>query len=442
MRRYLAIDLGAESGRVILGTIDDDNLVLEELHRFPNTPVRLPDGFYWDVLRLWHEVKQGLSVAGRGRKLTIDGVGVCTWGVDFALLTRDGSLAANPRHYRDARNNGMVERTTAIVSRERIYEETGVQFMQINSLCQLHAAKLANDPGLAIANKLLFMPDLFAYWLSGVAKAEQTIASTSQFYNPRTGTWATEIIHAFGLPAHILPEIVPAGTLLGTLRPELAIETGLSAETRIYATAGHDTAAAVAAVPATRDKPWCYISSGTWSLMGVELDAPVVNEQALAHNFTNEVGAGGKIRFLKNIMGLWPLQECRRQWQAEGLNLSYTELAAQAAAEPEFPAIIDIDQFLEPGDMPRRIAAAANPAPKTPAQYTRLILQSLAKRYNDVLQSLESLTNQRIEVIHIVGGGSQNILLNKLVAETTKREVIAGPAEATAEGNIRTIHRS
>jgi rhamnulokinase len=439
MKHYLAFDLGAESGRAMLGTIADGRLALEELHRFLNTPVRLPTGLYWDTFRLWHEIQQGMRMAARERRLRLAGVGVDTWGVDFALLGEDGALVDNPRHYRDSRNNGMVEKLCAAIPREEIFAHTGIQFMQLNSLCQLYAMKLAGSPALEIAATLLFMPDLFNYWLTGVKKAEVTIASTSQFYNPAAQRWATELFERLELPARILPEIVGAGTLLGPLRPEVAEETGLAAETSVFATACHDTASAVAAVPADGDD-WCYISSGTWSLMGVELDAPLINEAVLAYNLTNEVGAAGKIRLLKNIAGLWLLQECRRAWAQQGREYSYAELAELAGRAPAFRAVIQPDAFIEPGRLPERIAdycrQTGQAAPEQPGEMSRVILESLALRYRQVLEGIEALLGRRIRVIHIVGGGSQNRVLNQFVADSTGREVIAGPAEATAAGNV------
>lgn len=439
MKRYLAIDLGAESGRAMLGTIADGKLSLEELHRFDNTPVRIPTGLYWDTLRLWHEIQQGLAVAGRGRQLLLDGIGVDTWGVDFALLDEAGALADNPRHYRDARNNGALERLFEAAPREEVFRQTGIQFLQINTLCQLHSAARANSAALGIARRLLFMPDLFSYWLTGVARAEVTIASTSQFYNPAKKCWATELLERLGLPTEILPEIVPSGTRLGTLRPDVAEATGLDAETEVYATASHDTASAVAAVPA-EGADWCYISSGTWSLMGVELDRPVISEESLAQNLTNEVGAAGKIRLLKNIAGMWLLQECRRAWAAEGSEYGYGELAEMAAAARPFTAVIQPDAFLEPGKMPERITdycrGTGQVPPSGPGEMCRTILESLALRYRQVLEGLEGVLGRRIEAIHIVGGGSRNAVLNQLVANATSRRVVAGPAEATAAGNV------
>lgn len=437
MKNYLAFDLGAESGRAMLGTIDGGQLRLEELHRFPNEPVRIPAGLYWDTFRLFHEIQQGLAIAGR-RRLRPDGIGIDTWGVDFGLLDRDGALIDNPRHYRDARNNGMLERTFAVLPKEEIFASTGIQFMQLNSLCQLYAAKLAGSPALEAAGKLLFMPDLLGYWLCGVARSEMSIASTSQFYDPARKRWAVELFEKLGLPTRILAEVVPSGTLLGPLLPWVSQAAGLGSAP-VYATCGHDTASAVAAVPA-EGEDWVYISSGTWSLMGVELAEPIINQAALAAGFTNELGAGARVRFLKNITGLWLLQECRREWALEGREFTYAELAEMAAAAQPFPAIIDPDAFLEPGSLPERICAfcrrTGQQPPAGPGAMARAILESLALRYREVLENLESILGRRQRVIHIVGGGSKNRLLNQFVADATGRPVVAGPAEATAAGNV------
>ena len=439
MNRYLAFDLGAESGRAILGTLDGGKLELELLHRFPNTPVRLPTGLYWDTLRLFHEMQAALRICGRERRLTLDGIGIDTWGVDFALLGRDGELTGNPRHYRDARNEGMLERTLAAVSRVEIFANTGIQFMAINSLCQLYGMKLAGSPALDAAHTLLFMPDLFNYWLTGVTRCELSIASTSQFYNPETKKWAVNLFEKLGLPVAILPEIVEPGAELGPLLPEAAADAGLEGRVPVYATACHDTASAVAAAPA-EGQDWCYISSGTWSLMGVEIDEPVIDSKVLSLNFTNEMGAGGKVRLLKNIAGLWVLQECRRAWALGGYEYSYEELARMAAAAPPTNTTIDVDEFRVPGRMPEQIAAycrsTGQAVPEQPGPMCRVILTSLALSYKKVLDGLEKLLERRIGVIHIVGGGSRNELLNQLTADVTGRTVVAGPAEATAAGNI------
>jgi len=438
MTRYLAFDLGAESGRAILGTFESGRLALEELHRFPNTPVRVFSSLYWDTLRLWHEIQQGLTIAGRERRLKLDGIGVDTWGVDFGLLGPDGGLMENPRHYRDSRTNGMMEKVFATVPRDEVFDQTGIQIMQINTLFQLYAMREAGAPALDGACKLLMAPDLFNYWLTGVAKSELTIASTSQCYNPRRGRWATELFDRLGLPKTILPEIVAAATRLGTLLPSIGEGAGLDG-TPVYATGCHDTASAVAAVPASGDN-WCYISSGTWSLMGVELDAPVIDRRSLALNMTNEMGAGGKTRLLKNIPGLWLLQECRRAWALAGRKYSYGQLTAMAGEAPAFSAVLDPDAFLEPDDMPARICSycrtTGQEQPKSAAAMARAIFESLALRYREVLESLEILLGRKLEIIHIVGGGSRNGLLNQFVADASARTVIAGPAEATAMGNV------
>ncbi len=432
MSHYLAIDLGAESGRALLGSLSGGRLSVEELHRFPNTPVRIPGALYWDILRLWYEIQQGIAVASRERKATLNGIGIDTWGVDYGLLGADGLLIDSPRHYRDGRTNGVMERLFEVVPRDQVFGYTGIQFMQLNTLYQLYAMRLGGSPALGAAARLLNIPDLFNYWLTGVAKSETTIASTTQFFDPKTMTWATELLERLDLPAGILGEIVPPGTRLGNmLEPPHA---------PVYATAGHDTAAAVVAVPAGSGDNWCYISSGTWSLMGLELDGPVINAQSLAANYTNEVGVSGKIRFLKNIAGLWLLQECRKAWKLEGREYSYEDLTRLATEAQPFSAAIDPDAFLEPGDMPAKIAAwcrgKGHAPPATDGEFARAILESLALRYRNVVENLETLAGRRIEVIHIVGGGSRNSLLNQFVADCTGRRVVAGPSEATAIGNI------
>jgi rhamnulokinase len=432
MSHYLAIDLGAESGRALLGSLSGGKLSVEELHRFPNTPVRVPGALYWDILRLWHEIQHGIAVASRERRLTLDGIGIDTWGVDFGLLGPDGLLIDTPRHYRDARTNGVMDRLFKVVPRDQVFGYTGIQFMQLNTLYQLYAMRLSGSPALAAAAQMLNIPDLLNYWLTGVARSETTIASTTQFFNPATMTWATELLDRLKIPTGMLCQLVPPGTLLGKMiEPPHA---------PVYATAGHDTAAAVVAVPAERGDNWCYISSGTWSLMGLELDRPVIDARTLAANYTNEVGVSGKIRFLKNIAGLWLLQECRKAWALEGREYTYEQLTRLASEARPFAAAIDPDAFLEPGDMPAQIAAychrTGQAPPATDGEFARAILESLALRYRNVVENLESLAGRKIDVIHIVGGGSRNALLNQFVADCTGRRVVAGPSEATAIGNI------
>ncbi|MBI3681487.1 MAG: rhamnulokinase [Acidobacteria bacterium] len=432
---FLGFDLGAESGRAMLGELEAGTLRLHQIHRFPNQPVRLPSGLYWDTLRLFHEIRHGLAIATRERKLELAGIGIDTWGVDFGLLSRDGALLDNPHHYRDPRNNGQMERTFAVVPPEQIFAETGLQFMQFNSLFQWHAMKLAGSPALEVADTLLFMPDLFNYWLTGVQRAELTIASTSQFYNPVKKSFAAPLLERLGLNPRLLPPIILPGSLLGPLKDESGTR-----DIPVFAVAGHDTASAVAAVPASGDADWCYISSGTWSLMGVEWPEPLINDQCLALNFTNEIGVEGRVRLLRNIAGLWLWQECRRAWEAEGAAYSYDQMTEMAAAARPFSAILRPDAFLEPDRMPARIAAHCQAhgqhPPRSHAEFCRAILESLALRYRQVLESLEQLVGRKLTRIHIVGGGSRNTLLNQFVADATARTVIAGPAEATVAGNI------
>ncbi|HEY7211520.1 MAG TPA: rhamnulokinase family protein [Bryobacteraceae bacterium] len=440
-RRYLALDLGAESGRAMLGRLAQHRLELTEVHRFPNVPVRLPSGLYWDTLRLFHEICEGLRSAIT-QSDELDGIGVDTWGVDFALLDASGALLDNPRHYRDTRTHGAFEHVFASVPREEIFRQTGIQFMEINSLYQLHALYRQDARLLDMAADLLFMPDLFNYFLTDVAACERTIASTSQFYDPVRRCFTTDMLRQLGIHAGFLGELLDPGTELGPLLPHVMQQCGLEHETPVFTVGSHDTASAVAAVPAARDGNWCFISSGTWSLMGVELETPLINTESLEANYTNEVGVGNTIRFLKNIPGLWVLQECRRAWQRQGLDLSYADLMAQAEAAAPCETVLDLEQFVAPGDYPKQIAAYAaqtgQQVPADPASISRVVLRSLALRYREVLESLERLTGKSLEVIHIVGGGSRNRLLNQLTADITGRRVIAGPAEATAAGNALT----
>ena len=415
----------------MLGTLDSGRLVIEELHRFPNTPVREREALYWDTERLWQEIRRGIAITAE-KGVVPGGIGVDTWGVDYGLIGADGELVERPRHYRDPRTNGIMERLFAVVPRDQVFGYTGLQFMQFNTLFQLFAERQANAPALGAAKHILNMPDLFNFWLTGEAKSEITIASTTQFFNPETMTWATELLKRLDLPGEILPPLVEPGTPLGKARD-------LPAAT-VYATAGHDTASAVAAVPAEGGDDWCYISSGTWSLMGLEIPKPIISPQTLALNFTNEVGVNRTIRLLKNIAGLWLLQECRRAWAEAGHEYNYEQLTRMAGEARPFSAAIDPDAFLEPGGMPEKIAAYCRAKhqepPATHGEYARAILESLAFRYRHVLESLETLGSQKVRVIHIVGGGSRNAVLNQFVADCTGRRVIAGPSEATAIGNL------
>lgn len=439
-RNYLAFDLGAESGRAVLGRLDGRTLRIETLHRFGNGPVRIGKHLYWDVLRLWTELKAGLAAYRAAHGVDLAGLGLDTWGVDFGLLDAHDELLGNPHHYRDVRTEGMLEAAFARVSREDIFAATGIQFMEINTLYQLLALRLQGSPMLDVAKTFLMIPDLLNYWLTGVRVSEFSIATTTQFYDPRAHDWARGLLERLDLPTDILPPIVQPGEQLGTLLPEIGAEVGLGA-VPVIAPACHDTGSAVAAVPATGDS-FAYLSSGTWSLMGVETREPVIDAQSLALNFTNEGGVCGTIRLLKNIMGLWLVQECRRTWAVQGRELSYDEITQLAAAAPPFGPLVDPDHhdFLRPADMPRRIVEycqrTGQRVPQSDGEIARCALESLALKYRWTLERLEQLQGRRLEVIHVVGGGSQNRLLCQLTADATQRVVVAGPVEATATGNV------
>lgn len=440
MTRMVALDLGAESGRAVLGFFDGERLQVEEIHRFPNIPVRVRGTLFWDVLRLFDGVKEALGRAARTAGGAIAAIGVDAWGVDFALLDRRGHLVGNPVHYRDRRTEGMMEAVFQRVPPEEIYARTGIQFMPINTLYQLFAMVVREDPLLEIARTFLTIPDLFHYWLSGVPACEFTNATTTQCYDPGRGKWAWDLLERLGIPTHLFPQIQSPGTILGPLQPEVAEEVGLP-HALVIAPASHDTGSAVAAVP-FEDPGAAYISSGTWSLVGVEVRTPILEDRARRENFTNEGGVGGTFRFLKNVMGLWLLQECRRTWAARGQAWDYEALVRLAETAPPLQAFIDPDdpRFLPPGDMPVRIQAfcqeTGQPVPQGPAEIVRCILESLALKYRWVIERLEVLLGRRIPAIHVVGGGSRNALLCQWTADACGRPVLVGPAEATAIGNL------
>jgi rhamnulokinase len=437
-KRLLALDLGAESGRGVLGTLDGSRLELREMGRFQNGPVNLLGTLHWDALSIFQQLRDILAAAA-AEGGDLDGVGVDTWGVDFALLGSDGELLGNPYHYRDARTSGMFEQAFKLVPRDEVFRRTGIQFMEINTLYQLLAMARAKSPALRAAQRLLMMPDLFHYWLTGEAVGEFTIATTSQCYDPRAGDWARGMLNAMGIPTDLFPRIIAPGTILGPVAKSVAEAAG--ARAAVIAPASHDTGSAVAAVPA-KGNDWCYISSGTWSLMGVEVSEPVITDAALKYNFTNEGGVGGTYRFLKNIGGLWLVQESRRTWEREGRPMSYDELAALAARAQPLVSVIEPDHpsFLHPGDMPSRVrefcVEKGEAEPGDVGALIRCILESLALKYRWVLERLEEMLGRRIARVHIVGGGTRNTLLSQLAADAMQRPVIAGPAEATAIGNI------
>jgi len=442
---YLALDLGAESGRGLVGRLDGERLELEEVHRFPNGPVRMAETLYWDLPRLFDEIKVALRKASAAHP-GLDGVGVDTWGVDFGLIGRGGTLLGNPVHYRDARTEGMIEEALRRVPRERIYEITGLQFLPFNTVYQLLALERSGSPLLEVAETLLMMPDLLGWLLTGRRAGERTIASTSQLLDPRLGTWSDALCEALELPRAILPELIEPGTELGPLLESVAEEVG-SARLSVLAPATHDTASAVVAVPAAGSNSagapdWCYISSGTWSLLGAEVSAPIINAETLRDNFTNEGGVAGTTRLLKNIMGLWLVQESRRTWARAGRDLSYDELLPRAEAARPFAALVDPDDrsFLAPGDMPARLAAFCTRTGQSPpgdeGAFVRCALESLALKYRWTIERLEAILGTTIRTIHVVGGGSQNALLCQFTADACGRAVVAGPVEATAVGNV------
>lgn len=446
---FLAIDLGAESGRVVLGRLRGSpgsrmgragKLELQEIHRFPNRPVQVGNSLYWDVLRLWDEMKHGLALAAKEAGRTLVSLGVDTWGVDFALLDVNDALLGNPHCYRDRRTEGMVDVAASILPRHEIYQRTGIQIMPINSLYQLLSMAKSNSGQLSAAWTFLNMPDLFNFWFSGVKTSEFTIATTTQCFDPQEKDWARDMLEIFGIHSDIFGDIVPPGTELGSLRADLAAETG-AGDVKVIAVASHDTQSAILAVPAITDD-YLYLSSGTWSLMGAEVNEPLIGKESLNNDLTNEGGYGGKFCLLKNIVGLWILQECRRIWTENGQPYSYDELIRLAASAPALHCFIDPadPRFLLPGEMVSRIQAFCRStgqlAPETPDEITRCILESLALEYRSVADQISRLLGRFSPIIHIIGGGSRNALLNQFTANATGRKVIAGPVEATAIGNI------
>jgi rhamnulokinase len=448
-RVYLAVDLGAESGRVMAGLWNGRRLALEEVHRFPNGPVRLAGAMRWDALHLWREIQHGLGLAAAKFGKSIVSVGADTWGVDFVLLNRHDELLGLPYHYRDARTNGIMEKAFKKVPRAEIFAQTGLQFMQLNTLFQLIAARRTTPELLEQARLLLFMPDFIHWALCGSRVAEFTIASTSQCLNPVTRNWAAGLLRKFGLPTRFLPKVVPPGTTLGELRPEVAEQTGLGG-VKVVAPPSHDTASAVAGVPTynTGRANWAYISSGTWSLMGAEVREASLSARTQELNLTNEGGLDGTYRLLKNIMGLWLVQQCKRSFDARGKVHDYGELAQLAAKAPPLRSLVNPDdtRFLNPPDMVGAIREfcreTRQPAPGSEGELVRCAYESLALKYRQVLHWLEELTGNPIEAIHIVGGGSRSRMLNQLAADACQRPVLAGPVEATALGNLATQIRA
>ncbi|MGQ9907949.1 MAG: rhamnulokinase [Candidatus Flexifilum sp.] len=421
----IAVDLGADSGRVMTVRLEGETLIQEEAHRFPNVPVMVRGRLHWDVLRLWHEIVTGVD-------RVLDGalsIGIDAWGVDYALLDKDGELVGNPVHYRDARTMGAPEWVYQRIPKRDLFERTGLQFMILNTIYQLAAMVRDESDQLARAATYLSIPDLFNYWFTGVKKCEFTHVSTTQLYDPRRGDWDRELMQLLGIPAQIFPEIIPPGTRLGEYK-------GIP----VIAPATHDTGSAVVGVPATQTD-YAYLSSGTWSLIGLELPAPVINDGAFQANITNEGGVDGTFRFLKNVVGMWLAQQCRYTWRDQGTEYSWDDLTGAAAGAEPFRSLIDVDDpsFLPPGDMPTRIREfcqrTGQPIPETVGQVMRTVYESLALKYRHVLDSMAAVSGQPINRLHVIGGGSRNNLLNQMTADAIKRPVVAGPAEATALGN-------
>jgi rhamnulokinase len=439
MLKVLAFDYGASSGRAILGSYDGTKLVLKEVHRFPNEPVEVNGTLYWDILGLFREMKNGL-LKSRTEHGQISGIGIDTWGVDFGILDRSGQLLSNPVHYRDSRTEGMIEKACEKIPAEDIYRRTGIAFQKFNTLYQLLSMSESGSSVLKEADKLLFIPDLLSYFLTGIKSTEFTIASTSQMLSADTGTWDFDLIRSLGIRDDIFTEVIQPLTVIGEISGSLQNELGLG-KVPVVAVPEHDTGSAVVSVPAT-GADHAYLSSGTWSLLGVESEKPVINDDTYHLNYTNEGGVNGTIRLLRNIMGLWIYQECKREWDRRGNRLGFDELEQKAEDTAPFVSLIDPDDdmFYSPGRMPEKIAEycrkTGQPAPKDMFETTRCIMESLALKYRMVLEGLEKITGRKLDAIHIVGGGCQNKMLNRFTANSIKRPVYTGPVEATATGNI------
>ncbi|MER5521550.1 rhamnulokinase family protein [Streptomyces sp. NPDC002763] len=427
---YAAVDLGASSGRVMVGRVGRDSLELAEAHRFANRPVRVPEGLRWDVLALYAGVLEGLRAAGR-----VDSVGLDSWAVDYGLLDADGSLLGNPVHYRDARTEGIAEKVWATLPAAELYARTGLQYAPFNTLYQLVAAR--SSAQFARAERLLLIPDLLSYWLTGEQGTELTNASTTQLIDPRTRDWSSEVAERAGIDLGLFAPLRRPGDPAGVLRPEVLEETGLAGPVPVTAVGSHDTASAVAAVPAVGER-FAYICTGTWSLAGLELAAPVLTEESRAANFTNELGLDGTVRYLRNIMGLWLLQESVRAWGDPDLG----GLLREAADVPALRSVVDAGdaQFLAPGRMPERIAeacrASGQPVPRTPGEITRCVLDSLALAHRRAVTDAQRLADHPVDSVYVVGGGTRNALLCQLTADACGLPVVAGPTEAAALGNV------
>lgn len=439
-KEYIAVDLGAESGRVMLGAVSDSKLQLEEIYRFGNGPVEQDGSLRWDFGELFSNIKEGIGKAVKAAEGKVCGIGVDSWGVDFGLIDEKGELIENPYHYRDSRTDEMMDKAFGIMGKRELYDNSGLQFMQFNTVYQLLAVKTFHPELLEKASKLVFIADLVSYYLCGEVFAEYSLASTSQLMDMSTKDWSREIFDKLALPIELMPRVVAPGTVVGKVKDELAKEFG-SEPIDVIAVGSHDTASAIAAVPVKEGK-WAYLSSGTWSLMGVEIPDAAINDETYKYQITNEGGVANTIRLLKNIMGLWIIQECKRQWQKEGDDLSYSQIAQMAEGAEPFKALIDPNDksFFAPGGMPERIsrylADNGQPAIDNKGQVVRVVLESLAMNYRGVIEKLEEISGDSIDVLHVVGGGIQNKLLCQFAANAMGKKVVAGPIEATASGNV------
>lgn len=441
MNRYVAVDLGASSGRVILGSLEGGRIFLEEIHRFENGPIKENSSLRWNFAKLFDDIKTGLGKAIRKADGKVVSIGVDSWGVDFGLIDSNGDLIENPYHYRDRRTDGIMDKAFALMPKKEIYDSTGTQFMQLNTIFQLLSLRF-NQPGLLQkANKLIFMADLISYHLCGEIFAEYTLASTSQLMDMKTSCWSKDIFDKMSLPMDIMPKIIVPGTMVGRLKDVIAKELGCE-PIPVIAIGSHDTASAVAAIPADDKNNWAYLSSGTWSLLGAEISDIIINNKTLEYEFTNEGGVENTIRLLKNIMGLWLVQECRRIWNMQDDNLSFSDMTELADKAKPFSGFINPndDRFLVPCDMPAKIneylCESGQESTNDRGRITRMILESLAFNYRRVIEMLQDITGRRIEVLHIVGGGIKNHLLCQFAADATGKKVITGPVEATTMGNI------
>lgn len=442
-KKYLAFDLGAESGRAVIGLIENNLLHYKEIYRFPNKSIELNSNLYWDVLCIYDHLLQGLRSCSKIYGKDIHGIGIDSWGVDYCLIDVQGNLAGNSHHYRDTRTIGTPEIIDTIFSKNKLYDITGVQMLQINTLNQLIASKRINDPVLIIADKLLFIADFFHYCLSGIKVAEFTAVSISQLFNNKTFQWDDSIFEAFNLPRRITPEIVYAGNVIGQLKPEISLETGLN-QTKIIAPAVHDTASAVVSIPVTFENGWAFLSSGTWSIVGLELDEPIIDEKSMRFNISNSGGALGKTLYLKNVMGLWIIQQCKKYWNKKNPSLDYSDLVNMAFKAPSFRAFIDVDDncFLNSKDTPNEILKFCKrtdqfvPDKEDIGTISRIIFENLAMKYRWVLEQLLEGSGNDVETLYIIGGGGKNDLLNQFTANAINRKVFVSSEEASSIGNI------